>query len=502
MTNLKKPNITGSLWPTGDIRELNLSLDVRASNLALDIRAANLSLKWRTLIVGLQFIILILLDTSMLFVSWIIAGQIGTPSNGIHISNLMVPILAVNLGTLTAAGFYGTDDKLNRFTKLFRSLTIAQIILLIIAFFYQPGLWVFRLIFLVAWPLNFLFVGGARFLFHLFTIQIRKYSPIFQQAVVLVGKQSDIDHVRKLLKRSKQFRVDSVIDLSIWDIQSQLDQILYQIRSRRVSEVFICSQNPINNQIILFWNLKASGIHLRMVPTEPQLPQRSAETKMIEEIHTIRFNSFPFVGIDFWLKRAFDLVASFVILAILSPLLLLISIAIKISSPGSIFYKQDRVGLRGQRFQVWKFRTMVVNASELQDELESQNEVKGGILFKIKKDPRITKIGKFLRDYSMDELPQLINVLQGQMSLVGPRPLAIRDYERSIQAEQFSKDRSLRYEVLPGITGLWQVKGRKNTNSDEIFYWDMVYVLQWSLILDLKIILETVKVVLFKEGAC
>jgi exopolysaccharide biosynthesis polyprenyl glycosylphosphotransferase len=502
MTNLKKPNITDSLWPTGDIRELNLSLDVRASNLALDIRAANLSLKWRMLIVSLQFIILILLDTSMLFVSWIIAGQIGTPSNGIHISNLMVPILAVNLGTLTAAGFYGTDDKLNRFTKLFRSLTIAQIILLIIAFFYQPGLWVFRLIFLIAWPLNFLFVGGARFLFHLFTIQIRKYSPIFQQAVVLVGKQSDIDHVRKLLKRSKQFRVDSVIDLSIWDIQSQLDQILYQIRSRRVSEVFICSQNPINNQIILFWNLKASGIHLRMVPTEPQLPQRSAETKMIEEIHTIRFNSFPFVGIDFWLKRAFDLVASFVILAILSPLLLLISIAIKISSPGSIFYKQDRVGLRGQRFQVWKFRTMVVNASELQDELESQNEVEGGILFKIKKDPRITKIGKFLRDYSLDELPQLINVLQGQMSLVGPRPLAIRDYERSIQAEQFSKDRSLRYEVLPGITGLWQVKGRKNTNSDEIFYWDMVYILQWSLILDLKIILETVKVVLFKEGAC
>jgi exopolysaccharide biosynthesis polyprenyl glycosylphosphotransferase len=502
MTNLKKPNITGSLWPTGDIRELNLSLDVRASNLALDIRAANLSLKWRTLIVSLQFVILILLDTSMLFVSWIIAGQIGTPSNGIHISNLMVPILAVNLGTLTAAGFYGTDDKLNRFTKLFRSLTIAQIILLIIAFFYQPGLWIFRLIFLVAWPLNFLFVGGARFLFHLFTIQIRKCNPIFQQAVVLVGKQSDIDHVRKLLKRSKQFRVDSVIDLSIWDIQSQLEQILYQIRSRRVSEVFICSQNPINNQIILFWNLKASGIHLRMVPTEPQLPQRSAETKMIEEIHTVRFNSFPFVGVDFWLKRAFDLVASFIILAILSPLFLLISIAIKISSPGSIFYKQDRVGLRGQRFQVWKFRTMVVNASELQDELESQNEVKGGILFKIKKDPRITKIGKFLRDYSLDELPQLINVLQGQMSLVGPRPLAIRDYERSIQAEQFSKDRSLRYEVLPGITGLWQVKGRKNTNSDEIFYWDMVYILQWSLILDLKIILETVKVVLFKEGAC
>jgi exopolysaccharide biosynthesis polyprenyl glycosylphosphotransferase len=502
MTNLKKSNATGSLWQTGDIRELNLSLDVRTTNLALDIRAANLSLKWRTLIVGFHFAILILLDTLMLFFSWILAGRIGMPADEVHISNLMVPILAVNIGTLTAAGFYGTDDKLNRFTKLFRSLTVAQIILLIIAFFYQPGLWVFRLIFLVAWPLNFLFVGGARFLFHLFTTQIRKYNPIFQQAIVLVGKQADIDHVRKLLKRSKQFRVDSVIDLSIWDIQNQLEQILYHIRSRKVSEVFICSQHPINNQIVLFWNLKASGIHLRMVPTEPQLPQRSAETKMIEEIHTIRFNSLPFVGIDFRLKRAFDLIASFVVLAVVSPIFLLISIAIKISSPGPIFYKQNRVGLRGQYFQVWKFRTMVVNASELQSELESQNEVKGGILFKIKKDPRITKFGKFLRDYSLDELPQLINVLQGQMSLVGPRPLAIRDYELSIQADQSSKNRSLRYEVLPGITGLWQVKGRKNTNSDEIFYWDMVYILQWSLTLDLKIIIETVKVVLFKEGSC
>jgi exopolysaccharide biosynthesis polyprenyl glycosylphosphotransferase len=502
MTNLKKSDAAGSLWQTGDLGDLNLSM-VRTTNLALDIRATNLSLRWRTIIVGLQFATLILLDTLMLFLSWTISDRISTPTNGIHIADSMVPILAVNIGTLAAAGFYGGDDKLNRFTKLFRSLTVAQLVLLVTAFFYQPGLWAFRLIFLIAWPLNFVFVGGARFLFHLLTIQIRKYNPVFQQPVLLLGNQGDIEHVKKLIKRSGQFRVDSVIDLSVWDIKSQLDQILYQIRSRKVSEVFICSQHSINNQILLFWNLKASGIHLRMVPTEPQLPQRYAETKMIEEIHTIRFNSFPFVGMNFWLKRMFDLVASSIILAIMSPVFLLISISVKMSSPGSIFYKQDRVGLKGRHFKVWKFRTMVSNASELQKELESQNEVKGGVLFKIKKDPRITKVGKFLRDYSLDELPQLINVLQGQMSLVGPRPLAIRDYELSIQnADRFSRDKFLRYEVLPGITGLWQVKGRKNVNSDEIFYWDMVYILQWSLALDLKILLETIKVVLFKEGAC
>ena len=484
MTDLKKNDSTGSLWQTRDIRSTSLSM------------------RWRTPLVVLRAMSLILLDTVMLFASWAIADRLGTPTAGVHLADSMIPILAVSLGTLAAAGFYGTDDKLHRFAKLFKTLILAQLIEIIAAFCYQPGLWISRSVFAISLLLNFLFIGGARFLFDLLTIEIRKYHPIFQQAIVLVGTQVDIEKVRKLLQRSQQFRVDSVIDLSVWDMQSQLEQILDRIRSRKVSEVFICSQQLIDNQIIFFWNLKAAGIHLRMVPTELQLPQRSAETKMIEEIPTLRFKSLPIFGINFWLKRWLDVIASLLILIIISPILLLIAILVKRSSPGPIFYQQERVGLKGRRFKVWKFRTMVENASELQRELEAQNEVKGGVLFKIKEDPRITKIGRFLRHYSLDELPQLINVLQGQMSLVGPRPLAVRDYELSIQdIKQFARDRFLRYEVLPGITGLWQVKGRASIDSDEIFYWDMVYILQWSLALDLKILLETIKVVLFKEGS-
>jgi exopolysaccharide biosynthesis polyprenyl glycosylphosphotransferase len=398
---------------------------------------------------------------------------------------------------------YGTDDKLHRFAKLFKTLTLAQVVILIAAFFYQPGIWwVSRLVFIIAWLLNFVFIGLGRFLFDILNIQLRKYYPIFKQAILLMGYPADIEKVRKLIDRSQQFRVDSTIDLSDWDIQTQLEPIITRIRSRKVSEVFVCSQQLIDNQIIFFWNLKAAGVHLRLVPTDLQLPQRSAETKMIEEVPTVRFKSLPIFGMSFWLKRLFDAVASSIVLMLISPLLLVIAIAISKTSPGAIFYKQDRVGLKGRRFKVWKFRTMVENASELQQELEDRNEVKGGVLFKIKEDPRITKVGKFLRKYSLDELPQLFNVLQGQMSLVGPRPLAVRDYELSIQnIEQYARDRFLRYEVLPGITGLWQVKGRASTDSEEIFYWDMVYILQWSLALDLKILLETIKVVILREGS-
>jgi exopolysaccharide biosynthesis polyprenyl glycosylphosphotransferase len=503
MNDFKEPDPNSILWPSKDIGAVNLAIDLSKANLALDIRASNLSLRWRTLIVGIQLITLIVLDTSMLFTSWILADLINGAKSELSIYSSMLPILAVNLGILTVSGFYGADEKLNRFAKLFKSLTVAQIVLLTIAFFYKPNLWALHSVILTAWPLNFVFIGGARFLFYLSMMQIRKRIPLFQQSIVLIGHQVDIERVRKLLRRSQQFKVDSVIDLANWDMQSQLEQVLYQVRSRKVSEVFVCSPNSIDNQIILFWNLKASGIHLRIVPTELQLPQRASETKMIEEIHTTRFNSLPFVGVNFWLKRAFDLTASSIVLALISPLLVLIAIAIKVSSPGPIFYKQYRVGLKERRFQVWKFRTMVNNASELQKQLESQNEVQGGVLFKIKNDPRITKIGKFLRDYSLDELPQLINVLNGQMSIVGPRPLAIRDYELSMkEADRSDRNRFLRYEVLPGITGLWQVKGRKDTSSGEIFYWDTIYILQWSLALDLKIVLETIKVVLFKEGAC
>jgi len=206
-----------------------------------------------------------------------------------------------------------------------------------------------------------------------------------------------------------------------------------------------------------------------------------------------------FMGtMDGWqveIKRLMDILFSALALIMLSPVFFLTAIAIKLTSPGPIFFVQDRVGLNKRHFRMYKFRTMIPDAEQKQDELEDLNEASGPV-FKIKKDPRITPIGRILRKLSIDELPQLINVLKGDMSLVGPRPLPIRDYNG------FSEDwHRRRFSVRPGITCLWQVNGRSALPFDQWMKLDMEYIDNWSLWLDLKILIKTVPGVLIGSGA-
>jgi lipopolysaccharide/colanic/teichoic acid biosynthesis glycosyltransferase len=199
--------------------------------------------------------------------------------------------------------------------------------------------------------------------------------------------------------------------------------------------------------------------------------------------------------VDFYIKRAFDYSFAGIFLILCMPLFVILSLSVSIDSPGPIFYKQQRVGLKKDRFYMWKFRTMVMNADQIQSQLELNNDISEGILFKLKQDPRVTTVGKFLRRSSLDEIPQLINVLMGDMSIIGPRPLSIRD------AEKLPDRIDSRYDVLPGITGLWQVKGRSSLDSQELFFWDDIYINQWCLVLDLKIMLRTILVVIKGEGS-
>jgi exopolysaccharide biosynthesis polyprenyl glycosylphosphotransferase len=193
-------------------------------------------------------------------------------------------------------------------------------------------------------------------------------------------------------------------------------------------------------------------------------------------------------------KRIFDMVIGWLMLIVLLPLFLALAIAVKIDSPGPVFYLSRRYGRRGQLFAMYKFRTMVKNADELLKELKTRNEVDGPI-FKIKRDPRVTRMGTFLRKYSLDELPQILNVINGDMSLVGPRPLPIEQIER----EDFRQLKRL--DIRPGITGLWQIRGRSDLSFQRLVKWDIWYINNWSFWLDLHILLQTIPVVLKGKGA-
>jgi exopolysaccharide biosynthesis polyprenyl glycosylphosphotransferase len=208
-------------------------------------------------------------------------------------------------------------------------------------------------------------------------------------------------------------------------------------------------------------------------------------------IHYLSVRHKPF---QMMMKRAFDLVASFVALALLSPLLFVVAALIKVTSRGPIFFKQERVGLHGRTFHMLKFRSMVANAEELKARLAAQNE-QGGPVFKIRRDPRITRVGAFIRKYSVDELPQLINVLRGEMSVVGPRPPI------PSEVAKYEAWQRRRLSVRPGLTCVWQVSGRNEISFEEWMYLDMQYIDHWSLAQDFQLILKTVPVVLTGRGA-
>jgi exopolysaccharide biosynthesis polyprenyl glycosylphosphotransferase len=193
-------------------------------------------------------------------------------------------------------------------------------------------------------------------------------------------------------------------------------------------------------------------------------------------------------------KRAFDIFASSVGLAFLSPLMVVVGVLIKLTSRGPLLFKQDRVGLHGTTFHMLKFRSMIANAEELKAKLMAQNEQQGPV-FKISRDPRITAVGRFIRKYSIDELPQLINVLRGEMSIVGPRPPV------PAEVAKYEAWQRRRLSVRPGLTCVWQVSGRNQISFEEWMYLDMQYIDHWSLAQDFQLILKTVPVVLTGRGA-
>ncbi|MGE3497852.1 MAG: sugar transferase [Candidatus Binatia bacterium] len=278
--------------------------------------------------------------------------------------------------------------------------------------------------------------------------------------------------------------------------QAALTRLETVLDRQPIDEVFLAfpldgSQPIVTTMVSL---CEEQGILVRLIADLRVAPRAWTAIDNLVGHPVVTIGSGPTDAVLLAAKRAIDLIGAAVGLAVLAPVLLLIALAIKLDSPGSVLFAQERIGQNRRRFRAYKFRTMVPDAEQLQQHLESRNEAQGPV-FKIKEDPRITRLGRWLRATSLDELPQLLNVLKGEMSLVGPRPLPVRDVER-IDVRWHKR----RFSVKPGITCLWQVDHR----TPEFDAWvraDMEYIDNWSLGLDLKILAKTLPAVLSRQNA-
>jgi len=274
-----------------------------------------------------------------------------------------------------------------------------------------------------------------------------------------------------------------------------LKKILEQTRAEPIDEiVFAVTRKKLDEMKQLFILCEELGIRARVAMNFFQNRVARIEIEELEGIPFLTFTTTPSNESQLAFKRLLDIAVSLLILGLSLPVILVAALAIKLSSPGSVLFKQERIGLNGRIFTLYKFRTMIENADQRRSEVSHLNEMSGPV-FKVKSDPRVTTVGRILRKFSLDELPQLWNVLKGDMSLVGPRPPVpeeVRSYHRWHRR---------RLSMKPGLTCLWQISGRNNIDFDRWMKLDLQYIDNWSPSLDLKILLRTIPAVLSGRGA-
>ena len=272
-----------------------------------------------------------------------------------------------------------------------------------------------------------------------------------------------------------------------------LDDMRLIARKYFIDEVVITDSCPVGRIVELLKEARELGIDVRSVSGYYNDLATNASTEYLGAFPVVSLHRNAPRVIPMALKRAADFVLSLLALIAVSPMMLAIAIAIRLESSGPVFYVSERIGKRGHVFSCFKFRTMVRDADQLKKSLDRLNE-RDGVLFKVKNDPRVTRVGYYLRKYSLDELPQFFNVLRGEMSLVGPRPPI------ASEVEKYKLEHLRRLEVLPGLTGLWQVQARQDASFERYIALDTAYVENWSFWLDLKILFQTAEVVLRGTG--
>lgn len=386
--------------------------------------------------------------------------------------------------------FYRGESQWRNYVKQAQVISSVYMSSLVISYFYNPTVDAPRSLFFPAWIGSIAIIIGLRLLLTLLFDQFpiaRSHTPVF-----IIAPKDRLSYLTNIIEKRTGYRVVGSLASSLANTSHSIQSIITsgakEVIAEGLPETQLASQ--------LYWQLRNVGIGLRLIPSSLMLLHRRGTPEIFASIPMIRIESSLLANWEYIFKRCFDFTAALIGLILLSPIFIAISIAIKISSQGSVFYTQDRIGLQGQSFQMWKFRSMFMDSDRRQAELEHLNKTSDGVMFKIEKDPRIIPIGHILRCTSLDELPQLFNVLLGQMSLVGPRPFPVRDVAR------FTNWHHTRHLVMPGITGLWQISGRSDLDTiDDVAKLDLFYIDRWSLNFDLEILVETVRLVLFGKGA-
>ena len=358
------------------------------------------------------------------------------------------------------------------------------------------------------WVLTFLLCGGIRYVSRTFLRRMRRRGQ-YLKTILIVGGGARGEQFAELLSHRKDlgYRLLGFVDSDLTYSKRKLTGAkwlggladLPEIVAREaIDDVAVAL--PIKSHyteiesIITLLEEQGIGVHLLSDFFQHNLSR--CQPLEFEGEPLLFFHSAPPFTWRTEIKRLFDLVGSAILLTLSAPILIVVAAVIKYDSPGSpIFFVQERMGFNKRRFRMLKFRTMIPDAEARLKDIEHLNE-KEGPIFKITNDPRITKVGRILRKYSLDELPQLINVLLGDMSIVGPRPLSIRD---ALKMEESWQKR--RFSVRPGLTCLWQVSGRSNLSFEQWMKLDLEYIDHWSLLLDWTILLKTVPAVLTSRGA-
>jgi exopolysaccharide biosynthesis polyprenyl glycosylphosphotransferase len=472
----------------GNQRLINNSLD----EANLDLRAPSFA-GIRKGAWWLQLITFISVDITLLFIAWVLT-EYRLPWFGQYESSSMLIAIFIQIASLYFQGNYKSGTKNNNYWNIIKTLFFAHCVILMYSFLYQPIEDINRSTLIFFWLMSTLLICAGRLLTNISFEYLLRKKKIGCNPVFIICDSQDKEKVYSFINQESRYTIAGSDNAKSLD-RNNRQKTLEKLNQLGVTEVFV-SWDAIQNRMFLCWLFQASGITLHLLPVELKAIYRDIEINNVGGMNCLSFVCPLIIGKDFWTKRIFDICFATLFLIFTFPIYLAIAIAIRLDSPGSVFYQQTRIGLHGKSFKVWKFRTMRTDADKMQKELEALNEVKDGIIFKIKDDPRITRIGKFLRRYSLDELPQLFNVVLGEMSLVGPRPLPTRDVDK------FSERHFIRQEVLPGVTGMWQVSGRSNIlDFEDVMKLDLRYIENWSLWLDFQILLKTVQVVLNKEGA-